>query len=257
MTRVAVLGATGRMGRLVCAAVDTEPGLELVAAVNPGHGGQPVPGVPRTTVADDIDSLSTAGAKVAVDFTQPDAVMGNLKWLVEARIHAVVGTTGITPEQQNELRGWVQGSEVGVIIAPNFSVGAVVGQRLAEEAARFFPAAEVIELHHDQKLDAPSGTAAATARRIAAARQEAWSGPSRGEAYRGGDVEGIRVHSVRLPGLVAHQEVIFGAQGQTLTIRHDAPDRSCYLPGVLLAIREVTGRPGLTVGLEPLLGLEA
>jgi 4-hydroxy-tetrahydrodipicolinate reductase len=131
----------------------------------------------------------------------------------------------------------------------------VVGQRLAEEAARFFPAVEVIELHHEQKVDAPSGTAAATARRIAAARKEAWTGPSGGEAYRGGEVEGVRVHSVRLPGLVAHQEVIFGAQGQTLIIRHDAPDRTCYLPGVLLAVKEISRRPGLTIGLEPLLGL--
>jgi 4-hydroxy-tetrahydrodipicolinate reductase len=140
-------------------------------------------------------------------------------------------------------------------VAPNFSVGAVVGQRLAEEAARFFPAAEVIELHHDQKVDAPSGTAAATARRIAAARKESWTGPTGGQEYRGGDVDGVRVHSIRLPGLVAHQEVIFGAQGQTLTIRHDAPDRSCYMPGVLLAVKQVAGRPGLTFGLEPLLGL--
>jgi 4-hydroxy-tetrahydrodipicolinate reductase len=143
---------------------------------------------------------------------------------------------------------------VGVVVASNFSIGAVIAQRLAEDAARFFPAAEVIELHHDQKLDAPSGTAAATARRIASARKEDWAGPGGGE-YRGGEIEGIRVHSVRLPGLVAHQEVIFGAQGQTLTIRHDAPDRSCYMPGVLMAIREVGGRPGLTVGLEPLLDL--
>jgi 4-hydroxy-tetrahydrodipicolinate reductase len=179
-----------------------------------------------------------------------------VRWLVDHDIHAVVGTTGIRPEQLEEIRGWLEGRpRLGVIVAPNFSVGAVVGQRLAEEAARFFPAAEVIELHHDQKVDAPSGTSAATARRIAEARKESWAGPTGGEAFRGGDVEGVRVHSVRLPGLVAHQEVIFGAQGQTLTIRHDAPDRTCYLPGVLLAVREVSRRAGLTVGLEPLLGL--
>ena len=255
MIRVGVLGAAGKMGRLVCAAVDGDEGLELVAAVNPGQGGQRVGHVP---VSEALDAVEEAAVQVGVDFTQPDAVMGNVKWLVDHGIHAVVGTTGIGPDRLEEIRGWLAGRpDVGVIVAPNFSVGAVVAQRLAEEAATFFPAAEVIELHHDRKVDAPSGTAAATARRIAAARKEAWGGPSGGEAYRGGDVDGVRVHSVRLPGLVAHQEVIFGAQGQTLTIRHDAPDRSCYLPGVLLAVREVGRRPGLTVGLEPLLGPSA
>jgi 4-hydroxy-tetrahydrodipicolinate reductase len=252
MIRVGVLGAGGRMGRLVCSAVHDDPDLELVAAVNPGRSAERLSGVP---IADSQDALTEAKAEVAVDFTRPDAVMGNVRFAVERGIHAVVGTTGIGPEALEEIRGWVRGRDVGVIVAPNFSIGAVVGQRMAEEAARFFPAAEVIELHHDQKLDAPSGTAAATARRIAAARREAWSGPSGGRDFRGGDVEGIRVHSVRLPGLVAHQEVIFGAQGQTLTIRHDAPDRTCYMPGVLLAIKEIGDRPGLTVGLEPLLGV--
>jgi 4-hydroxy-tetrahydrodipicolinate reductase len=254
VTRVGVLGAAGKMGRLVCAAVASEPDLELVAAVNPGHEGGAIPEVAGVTLAEKIDALSDARADVAVDFTQPDAVMANVRWLVDHGIHAVVGTTGIGPRELGEIGGWVDGGDVGVIVVPNFSVGAVVGQRLAEDAARFFPAAEVIELHHDRKIDAPSGTAAATARRVAAARKEAWAGPGGGE-YRGGDVDGVRVHSVRLPGLVAHQEVIFGAQGQTLTIRHDAPDRSCYLPGVLLAVKEVARRPGLTVGLEPLLGL--
>jgi 4-hydroxy-tetrahydrodipicolinate reductase len=248
--RVGVLGAAGTMGRLVSSAVDAEPDLELVAAVNPG-GGQ----VAGVAVSERIDAIEDAGAEVAVDFTTPDAVLGNIRWLVDHGIHAVVGTTGIGPPQLEEIEGWIGERQVGVIVAPNFSVGAVVGQRLAEEAARFFPAAEVIELHHDRKADAPSGTAAATARRIAAARKESWTGPRGGDAFRGGDVEGIPIHSVRLPGLVAHQEVIFGAQGQTLTIRHDAPDRTCYLPGVLMAIREVARRPGLTVGLEPLLEL--
>lgn len=253
MTRVGVLGATGKMGRLVCSAIDADPGLVLGAAVNPGAGGKRIGDV---TVSESLDALAEADVEVAVDFTQPDAVMENVRWLVDHDIHAVVGTTGIGPELLEQIRGWLEGRpRLGVIVAPNFSVGAVVGQRLAEEAARFFPAAEVIELHHDQKLDAPSGTAAATARRIAEARKESWAGPTEGEAFRGGDVEGVRVHSVRLPGLVAHQEVIFGAQGQTLTIRHDAPDRTCYLPGVLLAVREVFRRTGLTVGLEPLLGL--
>jgi 4-hydroxy-tetrahydrodipicolinate reductase len=252
MNRVGVVGAAGKMGRLVCAAVRDDPELELAAGVNPGRAGEVIAGV---ALSEKIDALADT-ADVAVDFTRPDAVMESIRWTVEHGIHAVVGTTGVGPEQLDQIRQWLEDApEVGVVVAPNFSVGAVVAQRLAEEAARFFPAAEIIELHHDQKADAPSGTAAATARRIAGARKEAWAGPTGGESFRGGEVEGIRVHSVRLPGLVAHQEVIFGAQGQTLTIRHDAPDRSCYLPGVLLAIREVGRRPGLTLGLEPLLGI--
>ena len=261
MIRVGVLGAGGKMGRLVCATVAEDPGLDLVAAVDPSGAGaslQEVAGVPNVdlTVTGSAASLAEAGTEVAVDFTRPDAVLENLRVCVENGVHAVVGTTGIGPEQLDEIRGWLGDRPgLGVIVAPNFSIGAVVGQRLAEEVARFFPAAEVIELHHDQKVDAPSGTAAATARRIAAARKDEWTGPTGGAAYRGGEVDGIRVHSVRLPGLVAHQEVIFGAQGQTLTIRHDAPDRSCYMPGVLMAITQVGERPGLTVGLEPILGL--
>jgi 4-hydroxy-tetrahydrodipicolinate reductase len=238
------------MGRIVWATVVDDPDLELAGAVDPSSADE------GRDISADLHSLTDSGAQVAVDFTRPDAVMDNIRFCVENGIHAVIGTTGVGPDQLDEIRRWLADrSDLGIIVAPNFSIGAVVAQRLAEEAARFFPAAEVIELHHDQKLDAPSGTAAATARRIAAARKEAWTGPSGGEAYRGGDVEGVRVHSVRLPGLVAHQEVIFGAQGQTLTIRHDAPDRSCYMPGVLLAIKQVGSRPGLTVGLEPLLEL--
>jgi 4-hydroxy-tetrahydrodipicolinate reductase len=254
VTRVGLFGADGKMGRLVGAAIQDDPDLDLVAAVDPTSAGTTIRA--GLEVAARPEALVQAGVEVAVDFTRPDAVMENVRFCVEQGMHVVVGTTGIGPDRLEEIRGWLaRRPEVGVLVAPNFSVGAVVGQRLAEEAARFFPAAEVIELHHDQKVDAPSGTAATTARRIAQARQEAWSGPTGGGAFRGGDVEGVRVHSVRLPGLVAHQEVIFGARGQTLTIRHDAPDRSCYLPGVLLAVREISGRPGLTVGLEPLLGL--
>jgi 4-hydroxy-tetrahydrodipicolinate reductase len=253
MIRVGVLGADGRMGHMVWANVLADPEMEPVAAVDPSSAGKRMPGGPE--IAAGVEVLQAAGAEVAVDFTRPDAVMENVEWLVEHGIHAVVGTTGIGPDELDRIRGRLEGRPgVGVVVASNFSIGAVIAQRLAEDAARFFPAAEVIELHHDQKLDAPSGTAAATARRIASARKEDWAGPGGGE-YRGGEIEGIRVHSVRLPGLVAHQEVIFGAQGQTLTIRHDAPDRSCYMPGVLMAIREVGGRPGLTVGLEPLLDL--
>jgi 4-hydroxy-tetrahydrodipicolinate reductase len=249
------------MGRIVCRAVDAEPDVELVAAVNPSFEGRPLAPIvgfeTELRIAGSIDVLLDAEVEVAVDFTQPDVVMGTIQYIVEHDINGVIGTTGIGPEQLEEVRGWMntRQGDAGVIVAPNFSIGSVVGQRLAEEAARFFPAAEVIELHHDEKKDAPSGTAAATARRIAAARKEAWSGPGGGEPFRGGNVEGIRVHSVRLPGLVAHQEVIFGGPGQTLTIRHDAPDRSSYMPGVLMAIRRIDGMPGLTVGLEPLLGL--
>jgi 4-hydroxy-tetrahydrodipicolinate reductase len=254
MTRVGIFGADGKMGRLVWWTIHEEPGLEVVAAIDPSSAGKPLP--IGLEIDGDPQGLVKAGAEVAVDFTRPDAVMDNVRFCIDHGVHAVVGTTGIGPERLEEIRGWLgDHPDIGVVVAPNFSVGAVVGQRLAEEAARFFPAAEVIELHHDQKVDAPSGTAAATARRIAEARKESWAGPTGGEAFRGGDVEGVRVHSVRLPGLVAHQEVIFGAQGQTLTIRHDAPDRTCYMSGVLLAIKEVGKRPGLTVGLEPLLGL--
>jgi 4-hydroxy-tetrahydrodipicolinate reductase len=254
MTRVGVLGADGKMGRVVCAAVQAEPELDLAAAVDPSSAGARAGDV---EIAADRQALVDEKVEVAVDFTRPDAVMDNVRFCVEHGIHAVVGTTGIGPDRLHEIRGWLrERGDVGVVVAPNFAVGAVVAQRLAEQAARHFPAVEIIELHHDQKIDAPSGTAATTARRIAQARKEAWSGPTGGEAYRGGDVEGIRIHSVRLPGLVAHQEVIFGARGQTLTIRHDAPDRSSYLPGILLAIREVARRPGLTLGLEPLLGLD-
>jgi 4-hydroxy-tetrahydrodipicolinate reductase len=259
--RVGVLGASGKMGRIVCRAVDAEPDLELVAAVNPSFEGRPLaPIVGFETdlrIAGSIDVLLDDEVEVAVDFTQPDVVMGSIRYLVEHDINGVIGTTGIGPDELEQVRSWMETrqGEGGIIIAPNFSIGSVVAQRLAEEAARFFPAAEVIELHHDQKKDAPSGTAAATARRIAGARKESWAGPGGGEPFRGGDVEGIRVHSVRLPGLVAHQEVIFGGQGQTLTIRHDAPDRSSYMPGVLMAIRRIDSMPGLTIGLEPLLDL--
>ena len=261
MIRVGVLGACGKMGRFVCRAVDAEPDLELVAAVNPSFEGRPLgPIVGFETdlrVAGSIDVLLDAEVEVAVDFTQPHLVMDHIRYMVEHDVNGVVGTTGIGPDELDEIRGWMEGrqGDAGVIVAPNFSIGSVVAQRLAEEAARFFPAAEVIELHHDEKKDAPSGTAATTARRIGEARKETWTAPGGDEAFRGGDIDGIRVHSVRLPGLVAHQEVIFGAQGQTLTIRHDAPDRSSYMPGVLLAIRRIAAMPGLTVGLEPLLDL--
>lgn len=264
MIRVGVLGCAGRMGRLVCQAVAEDPELALVAGINPSFGGEHLGrmiGHPETDVriSNDLDTLLQAETEVAVDFTQPDVVMDDIRWAIEHAMHIVVGTTGIGEKELEEMRRLLadEGNESNVIVAPNFAIGAVLLQRFAQQAARFFPAAEIIELHHEGKADAPSGTALATAGMMAKARQESWEGPG-GEnvkGVRGGDVEGIRVHSVRLPGLVAHQEVIFGGLGQTLTLRHDSSQRVSFMPGVVLAIKKVVDRPGLTVGLEPLLEL--
>jgi 4-hydroxy-tetrahydrodipicolinate reductase len=254
--RVGVLGANGRMGRTVCAAVAAAPDLELVAAVNRVAVGEQVEGV---TIADDPRALVDSGAEVAVDFTHPDAVFPNVVWCLDHGVHVVVGTTGMTPEDLREIDRRIaeRGGASNVFVAPNFAIGAVLMMHFAEQAARFLPAVEIVELHHDGKADAPSGTALSTARRVAAARPEAYRGPDAEtlSGSRGGDHEGVRIHSVRLPGLVAHQEVILGGPGQTLTIRHDSLDRASFMPGVLLAVREVGNRPGLTVGLEHLLGL--
>jgi 4-hydroxy-tetrahydrodipicolinate reductase len=253
--RVGVLGATGRMGREVCRAVAAAPGLVLAAAVSRSAAGRPVADVidiPSSDVvlSDRLDSVVDAGAEVAVDFTSASFAPEHVGWAIEHRIHIVVGTTGFEIDP-----AWGRQREVGVVIAPNFAIGAVLMMRFAAEAARFLRAAEVIELHHEGKTDAPSGTALETARRIGAA----FGGEARGDASspdpaaRGADVDGVRVHSVRLPGLLAHQEVIFGAPGQTLSIRHDSTDRGAFLPGVLMAIEAVPSRPGLTVGLDALL----
>ena len=253
MIRVGVVGAGGRMGREVARAVGADPEMDLVAAIDPKAAGDPVEGV---TVVEDPSALLDAGAEVAVDFTAPDAVMPTLRWTVGNGIHAVVGTTGISPADLGELRSLTEGATANVFVAPNFAIGAVLMMRFAEQAARHLPAAEVIELHHDRKVDAPSGTALATARAMAAARGPVPPAPGGDDVHpgaRGTDVDGIRVHSVRLPGLVAHQEVILGGTGQTLSIRHDTTDRSCFMPGVLMAIRAVGSRPGLTVGLDALL----
>jgi 4-hydroxy-tetrahydrodipicolinate reductase len=184
--------------------------------------------------------------------------MDDVRWCIAHAIHLVVGTTGISQEDLAEIEVTLEdeGHESNVIVAPNFALGAVLMQRFAAEAVRYFPAAEIIELHHDGKIDAPSGTAIATVRRMLEERGD-YRGPIAEslESVRGGDVEGVRIHSVRLPGLVAHQEVIFGGQGQTLTIRHDSTDRASFMPGVLMAVRAVMTRPGLTVGLEPLLDM--
>ncbi len=264
MIRVGVIGACGRMGLMVCRAVADAEDLRLVAAIDRSKLGQPIGhmiGHPAidVPVSDELDRLLEAEVEVAIDFTHPDVVMDTVRWCVSHAVHLVAGTTGITPEDLQEIGKLLsdEGHESNVVVASNFALGAVLMQRFAALAARYFPAVEIIELHHDQKADAPSGTAIATARRIREDRSEDWHGPDdeRFEGVRGGDVEGIRVHSVRLPGLVAHQEVIFGGQGQTLTIRHDSTDRASFMPGVLMAVRAVMSRPGLTLGLEPLLEL--
>jgi 4-hydroxy-tetrahydrodipicolinate reductase len=263
MIRVGVLGASGRMGQLVCRAVADDPDLALVAAVDLAGDGTPIGrviGHPEidVKVSDEHATLLQAEAEVVVDFTNPEAVMDNVRWAIDHAINIVVGTTGLRPEDLEEINERLEseGSESNVIVAPNFAIGAVLMQRFAQEAAKHFAAVEIIELHHDGKADSPSGTALDTAMRVAKER-DGYKGPDAESlpGSRGGDIEGIRIHSVRLPGLVAHQEVIFGGPGQTLIIRHDSMDRSSFMPGVLLAIKEIHNRPGLTVGLEPLLGL--
>ncbi|MEP6757742.1 MAG: 4-hydroxy-tetrahydrodipicolinate reductase [Actinomycetota bacterium] len=253
MIRVGVLGAAGRMGREVCRAVAGADGLELVAAVDPNNTGLEAEGL---LVAATFESLAGADVDVAVDFTHPSTVMPNTRWCLRNGIHAVVGTTGLTPADLDELDAAATAGEANCIVAPNFALGAVLLLRFAAQAARYFDAAEVIELHHDGKADAPSGTAIATARVIGAARAGDWSAPEAVGQYagaRGTEVDGVRVHAVRLPGLVAHEEVLFGGPGQTLTLRHDTMDRAAFMPGVLLAVRAVGERPGLTVGLDVLL----
>lgn len=245
--RVGVLGARGRMGQQVCRAVDAAPDLDLVAMID---------------VGDWMFGAADAGAQVIVDFTHPDVVMDNLRFAIDNGIHAVVGTTGFTDDKLATVREWLADKpDLGVLVAPNFGIGAVLSMRFAELAAPYFSSAEVIELHHPAKADAPSGTATHTAALIAAARNRAGL-PAMPDATtaevagaRGADIDGVRVHSVRVTGLVAHQEVLFGTEGETLTIRHDSLDRTSFMPGVLLAVREIGRRPGLTVGLDPLLGL--
>ncbi len=261
--RIGVVGAGGRMGAEVCRAIAPTDDLELVAAVDPTAAGRDlgeVAGVDgpaaQVEVAADRAALLDAQVQVAVDFTGPGAVGDNLLWLLEHGIHAVVGATGIGADDLARARELAAAGPAKALIAPNFAIGAVLLMGFAEQAARHLPHVEVVELHHDRKVDAPSGTALRTAELIAAARGEVPDAPAGDDDHpgaRGASHHGVRVHSVRLPGLVAHQEVVFGGQGQTLTIRHDSLDRTSFMPGVLLACREVAGLDGLVVGLEHLL----
>jgi 4-hydroxy-tetrahydrodipicolinate reductase len=241
VTRVAVLGAQGRVGSEVVRAVQNADDLQLAGAYDVGQ------------------VLDLSGADVAVDFTHPDAVMDNLRACIDAGVHAVVGTTGFDEERLNRLRGWLDGTQVGILVAPNFGIAAVLMMQFAAQAARFFDSVEIVELHHPGKADAPSGTARKTARMVAQARAGMPAMPDATTqelaGARGADVDGIRVHAVRLQGLVAHQEVLLGGEGESLTLRHDTYHRSSFMPGVLLGVRSVAGRPGLTVGLEHLLDL--
>ncbi|MEW1638762.1 4-hydroxy-tetrahydrodipicolinate reductase [Streptomyces sp. NPDC093801] len=245
--RVAVLGARGRIGSEAVKAVEAAEDMELVAALGRG---------------DKLATLAEAGAQVAVELTTPDSVMDNLDFLVGHGIHAVVGTTGWNEDRIGRLETWLAGSPgTGVLIAPNFSIGAVLTMKFAAQAARYFESVEVVELHHPNKVDAPSGTATRTAQLIAAARAEAGLGAQPDatatalDGARGADVGGVPVHAIRLRGLLAHQEVLLGGEGETLTIRHDSLHHSSFMPGILLGVRRVTQTPGLTFGLENFLDL--
>ena len=244
--RVGVLGSKGKVGATMVQAVQAAEDLTLSGEVNAG---------------DSLNLLTDNQTEVVIDFTHPDVVMDNLKFLIDNGIHAVVGTTGFTDERLQQVRVWLDAKpDISVLIAPNFAIGAVLSMHFAKQAAPFYESVEVIELHHPHKADAPSGTAARTAALIAEARKELPPNPDATTTglpgARGADVDGVPVHSVRLAGLVAHQEVLFGTAGETLTIRHDSMDRTSFVPGVLLAVRRVAEHPGLTVGIEALLNLQ-
>jgi 4-hydroxy-tetrahydrodipicolinate reductase len=243
--KVGVLGARGRVGVEVCKAVETAPDMELVAALDKD---------------DSIEGLE--GAEVVVDFTHPDVVMGNLQWAIAHGVHPVVGTTGFDADRLATVRQWLAASPgTNALIAPNFGIAAVLMMHFAQQAARYFESVEIVELHHPNKADAPSGTARRTAELVAEARAKSGSGAMPDatstalDGARGADVDGVRVHAVRLSGLIAHQEVLLGGDGEILTIRHDTMSRAAFTPGVLLGVRRVRELPGLTVGLEPLLDL--
>ena len=257
---VGVFGAAGRMGATVCRAVADDPDLELVAAVDPGAAGQPLRDVAGVDVAVEVAGRAEhldAPPDVMIDFTHLEAARHNLDWCAEHGVHAVVGTTGFTDEDLDRFRSTFTRSNC--LIAPNFAIGAILMMRFAELAAPWFDTAEVIELHHDAKVDAPSGTAMRTTERMAAASADWAPDPTTThtvEGARGGaGPAGIRVHAVRMRGMVAHQEVLLGTTGQTLSIRHDSYDRSSFMPGVVLAAKRVADHPGVTVGLDAYLDL--
>jgi len=255
MIRVGVFGAGGRMGSTVCRAVRDALDMELVAAIDPQHAGSESGEI---RLAASAQELETTGAQVAVDFTVLDAARENLRWCAAHGVHAVVGTTGFGEAELAELADLFESSAANAVIVPNFAIGAVLMMRFAEMAAPYFETAEIIELHHDRKIDSPSGTAVRTAQRMAAASKDWADDPTTtviATGSRGGLVDGIPVHAVRMRGMVAHQEVILGTTGQTLSIRHDTYDRESFMPGVLLAVRNIAERPGLTIGLDALLGL--
>ncbi len=274
--RVGVVGAGGRMGREVCRTVLSRPGLELVAAIDPEHAGSLVDAVVgltgtaaggRLVIASTLDELTASGADVVVDFTRLDVSRATLAFCADAGIHSVIGTTGFTEEDLVALAvafDPAEGATANCIIAANFAIGAVLMMRFAAMAAPWFDGAEIIELHHEGKRDAPSGTSLRTAEGMAATRRNAGRSDFPPDATdvvvvegaRGGSGPGgVRMHAVRLPGLVAHQEVLLGSPGQGLTIRHDSFDRSSFMDGVVLAVEAVASRPGLTLGLEPILGI--
>jgi len=262
MIRVVVAGAGGRVGSEVVKAVSAADGMEVVGAVDPGVSGCFIADEHGTHIectADLTSAIERFHPDVMVDFTRPDVVEANLRIALPAGVDCVVGTTGLSQETLEQLAS-LAAEDTCLFFAPNFAVGAVLMMQFAEKAARFMPHVEIVELHHDQKLDAPSGTAIRTARLIAAARTDAPAAPGAEtelegmEGARGAIVDGISVHSVRLPGLVAHQEILFGGQGQTLTLRHDSIDRTSFMPGVILAVREVGSYRGLVVGLEQFMG---
>jgi len=258
MIRVAVMGALGRMGTEVMKAVSEDSEIQLVCGVDPkAEGVEKVEivgsNIPVFNSKEKITTELPTPPDVIVDFTLADAAIQNINWALENRIHAVVGTTGIPEEQISLIRKEAEEKGCNILIAANFAIGAVLMMKFAEMASRVFDQCEIVELHHRGKIDAPSGTAIATAKRIISSIDQSSNVSLDGS--RGGLIGGVRIHSVRLDGLVAHQEVIFGGKGQTLIIRHDTTDRSCFMPGVLMAIKAIKNLPGLTIGLEPILGI--
>ena len=257
--RVGVFGAGGRMGREVCKAVSGENDMELACVIDPAFAGSTLDGIipglsSKLVVEGSRGMLVGRGVEAAVDFTVATSARENVLYALENGIHCVVGTTGLTAEDLGGFDAASRSGGVGCLVAPNFAVGAVLMMDFARRAARFMPACEIIELHHPDKIDAPSGTARRTARMMLEAQGKD-DGERSGENARGLDVGGIHIHSVRLPGMVAHQEVIFGGMGQTLTIRHDSTDRNSFMPGVIMALRKVAEMEGLTVGLEHVMDL--